>query len=580
MSGFRVNPRRLRDGQRKQRPTVVAFENVEPRRMMSITQLPIVITGTSSNDTIDLHFEHSGGHDWFVWHINGQGHALKDWDPAYIEIDGYGGNDTIKVNSTRPAQDLRVNGGDGNDSLSLGVFGSSETFDYFHFGTVTVNMGTGQDYLNVYSTNSNTPDVDDIYTTTKYQLNEGGVNHVTRAPIIGATVNYSGVEGLQWYGPNQPTKWMTNSTAMGTDYKLYGGNAIDDFVTGGGDLDSNIFGDLHLYSGGGSTNYVGFDDLKDAYNDSYTLNDHTITKNVHFGAIEFRGFQNVFLYASSYDNTISLESALWYQHFYLMGNAGNDHFVMVNSTHNLLYLGGAKVNCTGGTGKDEIFIPDEVQKHDSTVSLTDTGMVQNGVQQISFVGMGRAVVQLSSAGKDVVNVTPSRVTQFEINAGSANQVTPLDEISLNLYGVTNPSVSNVNSQYKIYFFGNRKPVYGVNFKKYPGAFNADTMISGTVFNDLNGDGLRDPFTENALVGRTVFVDLNNDGKLNSNELSTTVDQYGNFQLYNLVPGTYTLRTIVPAGWKQTSPIVGQAITIALGANQKIGNVLFGTKKLF
>src|SRR5439155_1357986 len=187
-------------------------------------------------------------------------------------------------------------------------------------------------------------------------------------------------------------------------------------------------------------------------------------------------------------------------------------------------------------GNNEIFIPDEVQKHDSTVSLTDVGMVQNNFDQVHFVGMSRAVVQLSKTGKDLVNVTPSRVSQFEINAGASNQLAPVDELSLNLYGVTNPSASNVDTQYKIYFFGNRKPVYGLNFKKYPGAFNADTLISGTVFNDLNGDGVRDVFTEQALVGRTVFVDLNNDGKLNSNELSATVDQYGNFQLYGLVPG--------------------------------------------
>src|SRR5437867_4461184 len=146
MFGSRSNRRQ----DKHHRSAVVAFENVEPRRMMSITQLPIVITGTDSNDAIDLHFEQSGGHDWFVWHINGQGHALKDWDPVYIEIDGYGGNDSIKVNSTRPGQDLRINAGDGDDSVSLGVFGSSQTFDYFKFGTVTANMGAGKNWLNVY----------------------------------------------------------------------------------------------------------------------------------------------------------------------------------------------------------------------------------------------------------------------------------------------------------------------------------------------------------------------------------------------------------------------------------------------
>src|SRR5256885_17257064 len=93
-----VSPRRQ---PKSRRPRVVAFEGVEPRQMMSITQMPIVITGTNNDDNIELHFEQTGGHDWFVWTINGQGHALKDWDPTYIELDGLGGHDNHEVGSNR-----------------------------------------------------------------------------------------------------------------------------------------------------------------------------------------------------------------------------------------------------------------------------------------------------------------------------------------------------------------------------------------------------------------------------------------------------------------------------------------------
>src|SRR5439155_16558325 len=67
-------------------------------------------------------------------------------------------------------------------------------------------------------------------------------------------------------------------------------------------------------------------------------------------------------------------------------------------------------------------------------------------------------------------------------------------------------------------------VSGVNF----GNFNlfASNSISGQVFNDLNGNGIRDT-GEPGLQGFTAFLDTNNNGLLDDCEPSTVRDANGN-----------------------------------------------------
>lgn len=111
------------------------------------------------------------------------------------------------------------------------------------------------------------------------------------------------------------------------------------------------------------------------------------------------------------------------------------------------------------------------------------------------------------------------------------------------------------------------------------SFGATTsvLISGFVFNDANGNGIRDA-GEVGLSGWRVFIDKDFDGVFDSTEPSALTDSSGKFRFSQLPAGTYYLRVLQPAGWKLTVPSTGYAkVTIASG--KTISNRLFGEKKL-
>ena len=77
-------------------------------------------------------------------------------------------------------------------------------------------------------------------------------------------------------------------------------------------------------------------------------------------------------------------------------------------------------------------------------------------------------------------------------------------------------------------------------------------ISGLVFNDINGDGVRQA-NEAALAGRQVYVDINSDGQRQTNEPLARTDSAGRYQFANLKAGKYLVRQLLPTGNEQTAP---------------------------
>jgi hypothetical protein len=84
-------------------------------------------------------------------------------------------------------------------------------------------------------------------------------------------------------------------------------------------------------------------------------------------------------------------------------------------------------------------------------------------------------------------------------------------------------------------------------------FAAHTLggISGTKFEDLDADGVKDA-GEQALAGQVVYLDSNDDGDNDAGEPSATTDASGNYE-FTRTPGTYTVRTLSPAGWTCIAP---------------------------
>ena len=82
-------------------------------------------------------------------------------------------------------------------------------------------------------------------------------------------------------------------------------------------------------------------------------------------------------------------------------------------------------------------------------------------------------------------------------------------------------------------------------------------IQGTLWNDVNGNGVQDP-GELPLVGRMVYLDTNGDGHWDTGEPYAMTDANGNYTITGVTPGTYSVQEALPSGWEQTSPSLGSA----------------------
>ena len=82
-------------------------------------------------------------------------------------------------------------------------------------------------------------------------------------------------------------------------------------------------------------------------------------------------------------------------------------------------------------------------------------------------------------------------------------------------------------------------------------------IQGTLFNDLNGNGVRDN-GETPLAGRKVYVDENHNRVWDAGEPFALTDANGNYAITGLPPGTYDVLEALPADWEQTTPSQGTA----------------------
>ena len=104
-------------------------------------------------------------------------------------------------------------------------------------------------------------------------------------------------------------------------------------------------------------------------------------------------------------------------------------------------------------------------------------------------------------------------------------------------------------------------------------------ISGTVFQDVDQDGVRDT-GEPGIAGRTVYIDADDDGTLDADELSATTDGSGVYQLNPYATATTTFRVrqvLPPGGWVQTLPATGAARVVTAGPREPAALQDFGAE---
>ncbi|MEM7536066.1 MAG: SdrD B-like domain-containing protein [Chloroflexota bacterium] len=93
-------------------------------------------------------------------------------------------------------------------------------------------------------------------------------------------------------------------------------------------------------------------------------------------------------------------------------------------------------------------------------------------------------------------------------------------------------------------------------------------IHGMKFDDLNGNGVKDP-DEPGLAGWTILL-VNSAGEV----LSATTDADGNYWFIGLPAGVYTVVEVIQPGWTQTYPLLGGHV-ITVGDGDVIEGIDFG-----
>lgn len=115
-------------------------------------------------------------------------------------------------------------------------------------------------------------------------------------------------------------------------------------------------------------------------------------------------------------------------------------------------------------------------------------------------------------------------------------------------------------------------------------FNLSTLVpgsmSGTVWNDLNGNGVLDttPTAESGSGNWLVFVDLNGNRIAEATEPQGTSAADGTYTIPGVTPGTVTIVIQAKTGWHVTSPITG-AKSLTLKNGQNVTGVNFGEQQL-
>jgi hypothetical protein len=97
-------------------------------------------------------------------------------------------------------------------------------------------------------------------------------------------------------------------------------------------------------------------------------------------------------------------------------------------------------------------------------------------------------------------------------------------------------------------------------------------ISGTAFNDRKDDGTRDP-GDPALANVIVYLDANGNDEEDQGEAAVATGADGDWSFGGLLPGTYTVREVAPAGAVCTAPssdLAGCEFTEELSSGESSG----------
>jgi len=106
------------------------------------------------------------------------------------------------------------------------------------------------------------------------------------------------------------------------------------------------------------------------------------------------------------------------------------------------------------------------------------------------------------------------------------------------------------------------------------AISGNGVISGTLFNDLNGDGVKNG-RDSALTNWQVYFDQNNSGQLDSGETSVRTNSKGVYRFSGLAGGTYRIREVIQSGFRLSNPLYVGFQKISINSSSVVSNINFG-----
>jgi len=182
------------------------------------------------------------------------------------------------------------------------------------------------------------------------------------------------------------------------------------------------------------------------------------------------------------------------------------------------------------------------------IDLTNAGVFKTGDPQTTTNASGSYTFTGLAAGAYIVRqILPGGDKQTFPTLGYGNHVTL----------TAGQSITNAN-------FGDR------------GTAVAAASISGTVFNDANGNGIQNS-GELGIAGVVLYIDPDNAGVFQTGDPQTTTNSAGVYAFTGLSAGTYIVRQVFPAGDTQTSPTKGYGKHVTVAAGQAAAGANFGDK---
>jgi hypothetical protein len=494
---------------------------------------------------------------------------------ANVVLKGGTGGNQFNVLATNSGESLGIFSGTGANSIFVGSNGVGGGSLQNILGPVTI---TGQAAATALT-------IDASGSTTGNTLTLDGSSVSSSANNLfgaGGSLAYSGLAALTVNDGSGGNQIEVHKTAASTITTINTGSG-DDNVTianpGNGTGDVNGILSSLFINGQGGGNALLIEDRNDAAAKTFTITSSQIGAAVGdnlFGAggsLGYTGINALTLNGSSGGNTIFVQSTSGGA-LHLLSGAGSDAITLGSGSFGSTLTGivGALTIDGGAGANNSLTLDNSGSSIANIVTLTPTNVgadpgdsfLRPGTS-VNYANFQNLTVNTSNAVKgDSISVFPSATTTYFVNAG--NPVAPTtqpDTLIMNLTGLTGPKLTSLGTGAGFWSFTNAQKT---NFTGIE-AQNSLSSLSGVVFSDLNGDGVKGP-GDTGIGGLVVTLfDANN---VQVAQQTTAAD--GSYQFF-VAAGIYHLVETVPAGVQLTTPAL-PPVTVVFGSTD-VANLNFG-----